>query len=351
MSEASSEEQASSPEATPDRDRVRRRLLARLKHVEPLDLLVAMAAIVIVAALVVAVSVVGWPFGNDPFAPLPDDRSVVVNLAGSFPAEREEPLAGPHGIAIDGASVYVAEADAGQIAVFSVRGKRVGEIILTPAAGSDSAVPTSLAAAERRRVAVVDAVAKRVLVYKVTRRGASDLLFTVGETDAATAPVHPTAVAYGHGVFYVADAETDTIGVYDSDGAFVSSLAAALDPPLGHIGGIAVTDKQLVLTESDRGRVVVFDLGSGAVSSVFTDAYALPRGIVAMRDRVAVAEVLGGAVHVCDATGARTHTIDVRTVPERPPVSPEGVAWNDSTGRLYVTEPDAGRVRVFNVRL
>jgi DNA-binding beta-propeller fold protein YncE len=54
---------------------------------------------------------------------------------------------------------------------------------------------------------------------------------------------------------------------------------------------------------------------------------------------------------VCAITGARTHTIDPQTVGARPPVTPEGVAWHDATTRLYVTEPDAGRIVVFNVRL
>ena len=79
-----------------------------------------MAVIVILAGVIVALSIFGWPFGSDPWAKLPDDPSVIVNLAGYFPAEGETPLDSPAGIAISGRRVYVAESGPGRIAIFEV---------------------------------------------------------------------------------------------------------------------------------------------------------------------------------------------------------------------------------------
>jgi len=326
-----------------------RRLIARLKYVEPSQLVAAIVIVLILAAAIVAVSIIGWPLGTDPFADLPDDPSIVVGLVGSFPAEGEEPLAEPTGIAIDGSCVYIAEAGAGRVAIFNEKGERTGEVALDVADGQAKAVPTSVAAAGSERFAVIDARGGRVLVFQTAADSAA-LLFRVGAQDDDTAPERPTAVAYHDGEIYVADAAVGAIHVYDGEGAFVRTLGADVEPPLGHVGGIAVSDERIVVAESDRNQVRALDPDSGVEIGVFADAYSLPRGVVAVRDGVAVAEVLGAAVRVCDAEGARTHSIAADTVSADAPFAPEGVAWHERSGRLYVTDPDVGRVKVYGVR-
>ena len=326
-----------------------RRLLARLKYVEPSQLVAAMAVIVILAAAAVALSILGWPFGDDPFADLPDDPSVRVGLAGYFPADDEDPLIEPTGIAIDGSRVYITEAGAGRVAIFSVKGERAGEVELEVADGQSRAVPTAITEVGSRRFAVVDARGNRVYVYRVSG-GSAELLYRLGEDDPDIAPARPTAVTYHGRELYVADSTAGDIKVYDRDGGLVRSLSGDAATSLGHVGGMAVAGRQLVVSQSGANRVLALDLKTGSVIATFEDAYALPRGVAAVRDGVAVAEVLGAAVRVCDADGEQTHSIDAKTVPGGPPAAPECAAWHDRTGRLYVTEPDLGRVTVYGVR-
>jgi DNA-binding beta-propeller fold protein YncE len=177
------------------------------------------------------------------------------------------------------------------------------------------------------------------------------VLFRVGADDPDTAPGRPTALAYGAGTLYVADAASGTIKCYDRRGRFVREIEGASQAPLGYIGGMAYTDGSLIVTESDSGRVTRIDAATGAVAGFAGDARALPRGVVAMREgAVAVSDVLGGAVTVCDSEGRVVLTVDRTTVAQAALRSPEGVAWRQQTRRLYVTDPDLGKVVVINVR-
>jgi DNA-binding beta-propeller fold protein YncE len=310
-----------------------------------------MAVIVILAGVIVALSIFGWPFGSDPWAKLPDDPSVIVNLAGYFPAEGETPLDSPAGIAIAGRRVYVAESGPGRIAIFDVDGKRTGEVAIEKAEGAIRAVPIGVAAAGRSRIAVLDAGSDRVLVYAATPEG-GELLFRIGQQDDATAPVRPTAVTYADRTYFVADADTATVKLFDADGGFIREIGADdAGMALERAGGIALVDGRLVMTEPGANRVVAIDADSGQAHGVYPGAYALPRGVTAVRDRAAITDVLGAAIHVLNADGTPTHTIDERTVPAWPPGGPEGVAWYERTDRLYVTDADFGRVVIFNVRM
>ena len=176
------------------------------------------------------------------------------------------------------------------------------------------------------------------------------LLMTLGEAEAETAPLQPTAVTFSEDAFYVSDGVSHSVKIYGEDGRYRGELGAAVTPALTYPGGLAVVDGQVVLADSNAGRVLAIDLDSGAAHD-FPDRYALPRGVARVRDGAAVTDVFSAAVYVCDSRGTRTHTIDEDTVPESPLDSPEGVAWEQRTERLYVTDATRGRVVVFNVRI
>lgn len=287
---------------------------------------------------------------GDPFFGLSDDPSVLVSYAGAFPSDGETTLADPMGVAIGGRRVFVAESGAGRIAVFSTTGKHLSSIVLPVKEGAMRAVPTALVALGPRRVAVIDAAAGEVLVARAVGKSGT-ILFRVGAADPDTAPRRPTALAYGAGTLYVADAASGTIKCYDRRGRFRREIKGASQVPLGFIGGMAYTGGSLIVTESDSGRVVRVDVATGAVAGFCADARALPRGVVAMTGgAVAVSDVLGGAVTVCDDEGRVVRTVDRTTVAQAALSSPEGVAWRGRTGRLYVTDPDQGKVVVVNVR-
>ena len=312
-------------------------------------LYVAAAIVAIALGVTLAVVLLMRPEGGVELAGLPADESVAVSVAGSFPGPGEDPLANPLGLAIDGGRVYVAEADAGRIRVFDLAGARYGEIVLVTADRALAAYPTSVAATGDGRLAVVDSAAGRVLVIDATV-GDAVVLATLGEAQEDTAPLQPTAVAYLDGTFYVSDGLTHTVKLYNDEGLYQGEVGASVTPALTYPGGLAVVDSQLVVADSNAGRVLSIDLDSSAAHD-FPDRYTLPRGIAGVRDGVAVTDVFAGAVYVCDDRGARTHTIDADTLPESPLDSPEGVAWAGGDRRLYVTDSTRGKVVVFNVRI
>ena len=319
------------------------------KRVSPRVLLVGLAVLALVLGAVLAVVLAMRPKGGVELAPLPSDQSVAVSLAGSFPGPDQEPLDNPLGLAIDGGRVYVAEADAGRIQVFDLNGGRFGEIALASAEEALAVYPTSVAATGDGRLAVVDSAAGRVLVIDA-KIGDAAVLMTLGERQESTAPLQPTAVAFADDTFYVSDGVTHTVKVYGDDGLYQGEVGASVTPALTYPGGLAAVGHQLVVADSNAGRVLAIDLDPEAAHD-FPDRYTLPRGVTGVRDGVAVTDVFAAAVYVCDDNGTRTHTIDADTLPGSPLVSPEGVAWADGAERLYVTDSTRGKVVVFNVRI
>lgn len=319
------------------------------RRLTPRVLYVAAAVVALTLGVLLAVILATRPEGGVDLAGLPADETVTVSLAGSFPGQGQEPLANPLGLAIDGSRVYVAEADAGLIQVFDLSGRPYGEIVLTSSNEGLAVYPTSVAATGDGRLAVVDSAAGRVLVVDA-EVGDAAVLMRLGERQESTAPLQPTAVAFSDDAFYVSDGVTHTVKIYGDDGLYQGEVGASVTPALTYPGGLAVVAGELVLADSNAGRVLSIDLDSGATHD-FPDRYALPRGITGVRDGVAVTDVFGAAVYVCDDHGTRTHTIDADTLPESPLDSPEGVAWADGAERLYVTDSTRGKVVVFNVRI
>jgi len=304
-------------------------------------------AFVLACALLAAVLVFT---DRDPFASLPEDPSVTVNYAGSFPSAEEGPLDEPFGIAIRGRRVYVAESGTGSIRIFTLYGEPRGRIAL-PVSEETSAVPTAIALTDDGRIAVVDAVAKTVAVFEAKDDESPEALVVLGEDDASTAPVRPVGVAFADGEFFVVDADVRLVKVYDADGRFVRSLGEDIERPIENPGGIAVVGDEVFVTDTRSGRVAVLDRAEGGEVREFADVYVLPRGIAPAEGRFVVSDVLGRAVYVTDAEGDRTHVIDRGTVAERALGLPEGVAWEPVKDRAYVTDNLTGDVRVFNVRM
>lgn len=312
-------------------------------------------ALPIIGAIVALAAVValGVYLAYDPFEDLPSDESVMVNLAGVFPAEGEEPLEEPRGIAIGGGKVYVAEAGAGRVSVFSRYGERDGEILLTPAEGTDKTTPTALVLAGGGRLAVVDVSASRVMVFSAADRGEAQPLFEIAVTDDAGSPGQPGALVFADGVLYVTEALSRSVLTYDAeDGTPLGSIGGDLEPSLRYPGGVALLEDGLAVSSTNDARVVVLDVESGAEKRTIESDFLFPRALVRIdNDGLAVVDAMAHAVLVFDSSGSRTHLIDGGSVPEVTLRDPAGMAWDRVRGRLYATDGAQGRVLVFNVRL
>lgn len=277
------------------------------------------------------------------------DGDGVVGFAGMFPPEDAEALRNPLGIAWDGAALYVAESDAGLIAVFDSDGGVIGTIGIAPAAGATVAYPSAIAVADAGRLAVVDNASPRVIVVDAQPAESADALLTLGA--GADAPGQPTSVAYSDEEFFVFDAAMPGVRVYDGDGSQVRVLGDALEPPLSYATGMYVAGDRLYVTDSNAGRVVIVDSATGAQIGVFNDRYALPRDVTPLRDgELAVVDTFDRAVFLTDRDGARLAAIDADTVPDGLLMAGRGAVWLAADERLYVTDATRGRVMVYNVR-
>jgi len=287
--------------------------------------------------------------GQVKLARLSADSTATVGFAGMFPAEDAEGLANPLGIAWDGEALYVAESDAGRIAIFDSEGGVIGTIGIVPGEEATVSYPSAIAVIEDGRLAVVDNASSRVLVVGTAPAEKARVLLTLG--GKKNAPSQPTSVAYADGEFFVFDAALAAIRVYDRDGVQTRIIADDLEPPLSFAAGIAITSGRLYVTDSNGGRAVAIDPQTGELDRVFEDRYALPRDIVPLRDdELAVVDTFEQAIFLTDGDGGRITAIDGNTVPGGVLASPRGAVWDSTHERLYVTDATLGRVMVYNVR-
>jgi DNA-binding beta-propeller fold protein YncE len=322
----------------------------RWHYIEPSVLYATMAIVVIVGIALVASALIEPPPGRVELAGLPDDPLVTVNFAGFFPPDGTEPLQNPLGAAYDGRRLYVAESDAGRIAVFDREGGRHGAVGLPLAPDALGVYPASVAVVKCGKLAVVDTAASRVIIVRSRPAKTAKILMTLGAN--GNAPIQPTAVAWADGSYYVADGADQSVKVYDAHGDYVSSIDVDDEvQPLSFVGGMAVGEAGLVVADSNLGRL----LGAppnGDMLVALPGSYALPRGITAVGDSgFAVSDAYERTVYVLSDEGRQTHVIDEVSVPEGPLAGPQGVVWVGKTKRLYVVDAQTGRLMVFNVRL
>ena len=303
-----------------------------------------------VLLLLAAAIMVGVSLAEDPFADLPDDPAVTVNLAGTLPAEGAAPLEKPVGIAISGNRVFVADSGAGVIRIFDRYGADKGSIVLPAGEGAESR-PSAIALADNGRIAVVDSGLGQVVVVAAKPAEEADVLFALGDATEGTAPVRPVAVAYADGEYYVVGSAEAKVRIYDSSGEPVREVDVEADPAIEYPGGLLVVDGMIYLSDTKSGRVATCDAETGEAAGAWPDTYTVPRGLAQAGNGFAVADVLGQAAYVCDADGVQTHVVSSETVVDAALALPEGVSWDAAKWRLYVTDSAAGMVSVFNVRM
>ncbi len=292
-----------------------------------------------------------WPSaGGMVFPEFPEGSTDEIMYAGRFPTGDDEALQKPMGICSDGKRLYVAESDAGRIAVFTLDARRLDDIEVPQASGATHAYPTSVALMDDDRIAVIDSASSRVLV--LSTRGNSEPLMVVGE-DAAQTPAQPTALAFAGGELYVADGATHAILVFSAeDGSYLRTLGQSLSPSLTYVGGMLMAEDGLHVADSNAGRVVILNPATGMQVRVLTDSFALPRGITAGIDSEEfVVDTFGRDVSAVTAEGIKRVRVADLQDELAALYSPRDACWIDADGRLYVTDADLGQIAVYNVRL
>lgn len=264
----------------------------------------------------------------------------------SFPATGEPALRNPIGVAVSGLRVFVAEADAGVVREFTSEGEGVRTFRLPVSTVARVVYPSDLAVVDDETLAVVDTAGSRVLLVDIASE--TSPVRTLGPRSGTAALERPTAVAVLDDGIAVADSRARAVRVYSTGGRLVRTLGLGAAPRLGFVGGMTLSDGRLYVSDSNAGRIVVLDPGSGVVLDVWPDKMHLPRGLASLPGaRIAVAETFGARVAVETSAGtvldASGSGLDG---PRNDPriALPKGVAWMPRAKTLFVTDGARGTV-------
>lgn len=277
----------------------------------------------------------------------PEGSTDLVSYAGRFPASDDTLLENPLGMDLYDDRIYVAESEAGRVAVFTVEGGRFEDIVVPPAEGRTDVYPLDVAVVDEARIAVIDSASARVLLLPIRGGGGPELTL-----DADSGLLQPTALAVAGDEILIADGEAHAVLVFSADdGTLLRSIGGDLQPSLTAIGGMWVDGDRLYVTDSNAGRVLVLDLGTGEQASVLPEKYSLPRGITAGPDgTLLVVDTFKGAVTMHGDAGEIMADISSIDDMSAALTSPRDVLWSALAGRLYVSDAEQGVVFVYNVR-
>ena len=313
-------------------------------------------ALVIAAAIIAAgtIALLAWILlsgrGGVELLGFPEGSTDVISYAGRFPAPDDAALGNPIGIDSDGEHIYVAESDAGRVAVFTLDGRRLDDIVVPVADGRTEVYPSEVALLGDNRLAVIDSASQTVLM--LSTEGDGSLASVIGAS-GEHAPGPPTALTYGDGELFIADGDAHAVLVFSAEsGAYLRTLGEGLTPPVMYIGGMFIGDDGLHIADSNAGRVLVIDTQSGELVRIFPERYSLPRGIVRGLDSEEfIVDTFNKTVVVVTDTGtSRAQTADLGE-PLAALLSPRDACWIAEDQRLYVTDAESGEVVVYNVRL
>ncbi|MDI6843755.1 MAG: hypothetical protein QMC94_05095 [Anaerosomatales bacterium] len=310
----------------------------------PRTILVAGAAIVTLGLVVTAMSVLVTRCSEPAVLKEPDRTAKAPVLAGVLPS-RSGKLANPAGLAWDGTRLYVCESDAGQLAVFDARGRRRGSIRIPAAAGAATAYPAAVCALGGGELAVVDTAGSRVVVARASDDGTARVVRAI----ASPKVLQPTAVASNGTRLFVADAADGTIKVFDAASSQVATLGADLNPRLTFVTGMAIDESELVVADSNAGRVVVLDSKTGAMLGTLQARFGLPRDVAALGSgRIAVADAFERRIAIF-VDGKETGVIDQASVPGADMAAVRALAWDAGRARLFAADSRTGTVLAVDV--
>jgi hypothetical protein len=308
------------------------------------------------ALLVAATALVGWLLwprdGRVELKTPQEAGGGAVSLAASFPQPPDPPIRTPHGIAYRDGLIYVSEADAGTIRVFREDGGRVRTMAIPPASGTATAYPTDMAFVSATELAVVDTAARRVVLVDV----GSGRVTPFAAKPASATPVQPTAVAsLQDDEIAIADGADKRVKVYGLDGEYRRALGDELTPRLTFVTGMAVVGpRELACSDGNAARVLTLDTESGALRRILPEQFGLARAIAPESNGVFwVVDALARHVERWTTDETRTLTVagdDSALPPEALLSSPRCAVWLKATNRLYVTDPGAAQIKVYNVR-
>jgi hypothetical protein len=318
------------------------------KGMSPKTLTIAAIVVLAISLAVAAFFLLrGFGAGVRPPAGSSDPNAIAV-FADEFPHAPDDELKNPLGIAWTGRLLAVAEADAGRVSLFDPEGGSAGSLTVPVAPGASKAYPVDLAAIDESRLVVVDTAGNRAVIVPTDPDApASKVAFGPGRDRA---PKQPTAVAVAGGLVFIADATDRDIKVYEPTGAYVRSIGGDLSPQLTFVGGMWGSATTLVVSDSNAGRVVVLDPKDGSSLGVLPWRLDLPRGVTGdPKGRVFVADQFARSIMVAGPDRREAGRIDGSGETDAWLMDPRGIVYVGEGARLYVTDPQTGTVKRFDL--
>jgi DNA-binding beta-propeller fold protein YncE len=159
----------------------------------------------------------------------------------------------------------------------------------------------------------------------------------------------PVAVAKRKGIVYVADAGRRSVLAFDPTGKLLFQVTNRLEHP----AGLTLVGDRLIVTDSRRHRLVVFDLLGNYLSEfgrrgVGPGEFNFPTHVVADRDgNLLVTDSMNSRVQILDAQGRFQGQIGSLGDSSGHFTRPKGVAV-DTLGHLYVVDALFDNIQVFD---
>ncbi|GAB4522295.1 MAG: hypothetical protein OHK0046_34720 [Anaerolineae bacterium] len=318
-----------------------------------------------------------WPYGIGGATVLNPFTQVEPNICAANwqlrPASvvfdtTQQPLVNPLGITAAGDRVYVAEDGGHRISIFTTDGQFVESVGQRGTAAQDGAFferPHSVAVGPDGNVYVVDTWNYRVRTFTpdfspITSWGSQ---LTVG-FDAPAQPFDgfwgPRDIAVdGEGRVYISDTGNKRIRVYNSDGTFVRDIGfgGTGDGQLNEPAGIAIhPDGRLFVADTWNRRVAVFGLDGTFLANYEVRGWREELGnrpylaVDPVRDLLYVTDPDAGRVLVYDTAGNCLGSFGQinREGPNASEFATIGGIAVDNSGNVYVVDLGAGRVLRFD---
>lgn len=295
-----------------------------------------------------AVAGLRLPGSSLPQAGVPAGPQLVFER--SFAAD-ETTATQPNGILVSGGKVYVADPVRGRIDVYTQDGSRVATIgagvLQVPVYVAMGPIDGRLYVSDRDLGTIVVFAADGKRFGYVDPNG-------LRRKKRKPAPWRPLGLAFAsNGTLYVADSSDDAhIAVFSPAGSRIATLGADVPPgrigrPLAFPNGMVVTDAELIVADSNNGRLVYFGLDGSYRRAVTVNG--IPRGIAQLPD--------GGLILSDAATGqlrayGRDGAVRAKLAPstgDAPIRTPAGVAVQGD-GTIFVADAGSGSIAVVRER-
>lgn len=267
--------------------------------------------------------------------------------AASQPAQR---MVGPAGVAVAaGGDVYVADAVADRIQVFSDKGVLLRSWGVSGDGPGELDGPAALALDGAGAVYVADRDNNRVVKYTT----AGQFLTAWGTSgDGPGEFSGPAGVAVdGQGRVYVSDSGNHRMQRFTGAGLYIDAWGELGDGPgeLSFPLGVAVASSGAVyVADSGNDRVQVFNANGGFSESWTVPSLVAPSSTATFSGGVLVADASGNRIYVFSAGGELLDTWGVGGSQPGQLDQPLGVAVG-SNADVYVADFGNGRVQVFDV--